>query len=58
MNISLHLTNRCNFSCKYCYVNKENPIDMSWDTAKKAIDMAVKMSSTKTGISFLVENLF
>lgn len=52
MNISLHLTNRCNFSCKYCYVNKENPIDMSWDTAKKAIDMAVKMSSTKTGISF------
>lgn len=52
MNITLHLTNRCTLSCKYCYVDKKNPIDMPWDTAKKAIDMAVDMSSKKVGVSF------
>lgn len=52
MNITLHLTNRCNLSCKYCYVDKKNPQDMTWDTAKHAIDMAVKMSNEKTGVSF------
>jgi uncharacterized protein len=31
----LHLTNRCNLACVYCYIHK-SPGDMSWETATKA----------------------
>ena len=36
MNITLHLTNRCTLSCKYCYVDKKIP-RYAMDTAKKPL---------------------
>ncbi len=52
MNITLHLTNRCNLACKYCYVDKKYPTDMTLDIAKQAIDMGVLSSKDQMGISF------
>lgn len=52
MNITLHLTNRCNLACKYCYVDKEYPSDMTLNVAKQAIDMGVMSSKDQVGISF------
>lgn len=46
MHLTLHLTARCNLSCHYCYVIKR-PEDMSIDTARAAIDMAVAESNRK-----------
>jgi hypothetical protein len=52
MNITLHLTNRCNLACKYCYVDKKYPADMPLDVAKQAIDMGIMSSKSQMGISF------
>lgn len=52
MNITLHLTNRCNLKCTYCYVDKHHLEEMTWDTAKQAIDRVVKCSQGRIGISF------
>lgn len=35
---SLHITDKCNLRCRYCYVKKQNKT-MSWITAKSAIDL-------------------
>ena len=35
---SLHLTERCNLRCRYCYVDVRNGEDMDLDTAKLIID--------------------
>lgn len=39
MHYTLHLTDRCNLACTYCYVHK-GKTDMSLDTAKRVVDMA------------------
>lgn len=39
MHYTLHLTDRCNLACTYCYVHKRKT-DMSLDTAKRVVDMA------------------
>ena len=41
MHYTLHITNRCNLACTYCYVHK-GTADMSLDTAKQAVDLAAK----------------
>lgn len=51
MHYTLHLTNNCNLSCKYCYVNKEAISTMSIDTARKVIDLGASAEGT-TGIVF------
>jgi uncharacterized protein len=51
MHITLHLTNQCNMGCEYCYVNGTKPQIMSKETAFKAVDMAVRGSSS-VGIVF------
>lgn len=51
MHYTLHLTNNCNLSCKYCYVNKETRSTMSLDTARKVID-AGAIEGGSTGIVF------
>lgn len=44
----LRITNRCNLSCRYCYAQESHPcshqkqIDMTFSTAKKAIDLLAK----------------
>lgn len=52
MHYTLHLTNSCNMSCKYCYVNHEMPVFMSAETARKAVDLAVKDGRKSNGIVF------
>ena len=36
----LGLTGRCNFACVYCYAHKQPQETMSFDTARRAIDLA------------------
>jgi uncharacterized protein len=42
MHLSLHLTAACNFRCRYCYEGEKTGNPMSIDTAKAAIDLAVR----------------
>jgi len=39
MHYTLHLTNRCNLACRYCYVHK-GQCDMTPETARRAVDLA------------------
>ncbi len=48
----LKLTDKCNFRCKYCIFNEDysgdmnfSDTDMSWETAKKAVDYFYKHSA-------------
>ena len=41
MHFTLHLTDACNMSCKYCYVRQDNRV-MSLNTALTAVDAAAK----------------
>ena len=50
MNLTLHLTNRCNLACTYCFVPFGN-LRMTADTAKAAVDFAVTKGSP-TGLLF------
>lgn len=42
MHLTLHLTGSCNFRCRYCYADAHDGGDMSLETAKAAIDLALK----------------
>jgi uncharacterized protein len=52
MHYTLHLTNKCNMACTYCYVNHENAQKMSSETARKAVDLASQNQKSSTGIVF------
>lgn len=52
MHYTLHLTNDCNMSCKYCYVNGDNICTMSIETAKKVVDIAAVNQTSSVGIIF------
>ena len=39
MHYTLHLTDRCNLACRYCYVQKGKS-DMTADVARRVVDMA------------------
>ncbi|MHB9130905.1 MAG: radical SAM protein [Armatimonadota bacterium] len=41
MHLTLHLTARCNLRCKYCYAGPHEGGDMSFETAKTAIALAL-----------------
>ena len=50
MHYTLHMTNRCNLRCDYCYVDHgEN--DMSVETARAAVDLAGR-EANRAGIIF------
>ncbi len=51
LSIWLHITNRCNMRCRYCYIAKDNA-DMNMVTAKKAIDKMIS-SAIDNGFSSL-----
>ena len=40
MNMTLHLTDACNLSCRYCF-QKRSPSFMTSETARKAIDLSI-----------------
>ena len=50
MNLTLHLTNRCNLACTYCFITP-GKLRMMADTAKRAVDFAAAKGSP-TGILF------
>ncbi|MBQ7921617.1 MAG: radical SAM protein [Clostridia bacterium] len=41
MHYTLHLTNRCNLACRYCYV-KKGQSDMTAEMARRVVDMAAE----------------
>jgi len=43
MHLTLHLTARCNFRCRYCYQTQHTGGDRSWETARSAVDLAVDL---------------
>ena len=50
MHLTLHLTDACNLSCRYCYV-RQSPRTMTRDTARAAVDLAAA-SGRQTGLVF------
>lgn len=57
--ITLELTERCNLRCEYCIYGAENDVfrnfgnqDMSFETAKKAIDYGVAHSGDELAVTF------
>lgn len=50
MHLTLHITNKCNLKCKYCYV-QQGTQTMTHETAFAAVDLAAK-SSGKCGLIF------
>ncbi|MCL2361370.1 MAG: radical SAM protein [Defluviitaleaceae bacterium] len=50
MHLTLHVTNRCNLACKYCFVEL-GPARMSKEVAFAAVDFATQYKAT-TGLLF------
>ena len=57
--LTLEVTGKCNFRCKYCIYSEDyegnrdfNSEDMTWDIAEKAIDFALNHSDKKVSITF------
>lgn len=52
--LTLTVSERCNLSCKYCYVPKVNPQTMSMDVARRALEWAVaaRSKSRKLSVAF------
>ncbi len=48
MHLTLHLTERCNLRCRYCYAAPHGERDMSFDTARAAIEIALADRSPTT----------
>ncbi len=42
MHVTLHLTARCNMRCDYCYAAPHAGGDMTFDTARKAVDIGME----------------
>jgi len=49
MNLTLHLTNKCNLSCEYCFVPRGEE-RMTREAAFAAVDFAVKNKSVGDGV--------
>lgn len=47
MHLTLHLTARCNLRCRYCYAAPHGDTDMTLDTAKAAIALALQADQAK-----------
>jgi len=50
MKLTLHLTDKCNLNCDYCFVPRSDKV-MSFETAKAAVDFACR-NSKATGLLF------
>ena len=50
MNLTLHLTADCNLRCRYCYETHCRD-HMTWDTAKKAMDLVFSYGHKTNGFS-------
>lgn len=45
-NITFVVTENCNYACKYCYETCKSSKYMTFDTAKKIVDLVFKLSET------------
>ncbi|MGE5615212.1 MAG: radical SAM protein [Bacillota bacterium] len=54
MHYTLHLTNNCNMACDYCYVNNSEICTISFDTAKKAVDLICMKNEENAGSSGII----
>jgi uncharacterized protein len=58
MRVTLHLTDRCNLRCTYCYADcatggtSRAARDMSLDTARRAVDLALARSERRAHVVF------
>jgi uncharacterized protein len=52
MNFTLSLTHDCNLACKYCYAGKKFKKDMTFTTAQRIVDFAMKISNEKSPVTF------
>jgi uncharacterized protein len=55
LHLTLHLTGRCNMRCRYCYDSAHGGADMTFDTVKAAVRIAVRENgsvSNNVGIVF------
>jgi len=51
MNYTLHLTEKCNLRCKYCYEEKGCK-ELSFEDIKNIFDLAIKNNDKKPNITF------
>ncbi len=51
MNLSLHVTDRCNMDCGYCYYGTHGMKSASFETLKAAVDLSVARDKS-TGLCF------
>ena len=42
MHLTLHVTNRCNMRCRYCYAGPPGSADMTADTMRRAIAVGLE----------------
>ena len=52
MLTNLHLTHACNIRCDYCYTGEKFGRHMSLDTARQAVDFAIKSSAGSVQFNF------
>jgi uncharacterized protein len=52
MEATLSLTHNCNLSCKYCYSGRALKEDMTFDTARRAVDFILEMTPPEQKIEF------
>ncbi len=52
MKVTLSLTHRCNLACRYCYAGQVFKQDMPLDTARKAVDFALRITPPGEKIEF------
>jgi len=52
MNVTLVLTHDCNLRCGYCYAGRKFRRAMTWEVARRAIDMALAEPAPWTDLSF------
>ncbi len=52
MIFTLHLTKACNLACDYCYVDKQQPAEMSLETARAAVDLLLSHNDRYLGLLF------
>lgn len=51
MEYIIHLTDKCNLNCKYCYENKKN-MDISFENIKRIIDYEIRQKNKYAQIVF------
>ncbi|MCK5149016.1 radical SAM protein [bacterium] len=52
MHVTLHVTRDCNMACSYCYAPPQSCAGMTFETARKAVDLGASTSGGRCGVVF------